>query len=71
MTLHTAFFPAPADPAPGAECAHADDRRSRLIEAGILGGCCEGDLLALMPSIERDLQGLGDSPTWLRRMLGF
>lgn len=68
MTLHTPFLPAPM---PDPEAEAADDRHSRLIEAGILGGCCEGDLLALMPSVDRDVQALRDTPTWLRRVLGF
>lgn len=71
MTLHRPCLPAPADDLPDTERDRADDRRSRLIEAGILGGCCEGDLLALMPSIERDLPAPDARRTWLRRVLGF
>lgn len=47
-----------------------DDRRDRLLEAGCLHGCAEGDFLALMPSVDAR-PGWTDDQTWLRRILGF
>lgn len=47
------------------------DRHQRLLEAGVFGCCAEGDLLALMPSVDRpDLPWL-DGRAWLVRILGF
>lgn len=70
MTLHRPFPPDPARLYPDPWADAADDRLSRLIEAGLLGGCCEGDLLALMPSLDRAPRGGQDGPGWLRRVLG-
>lgn len=47
------------------------DRHQRLFEAGSLGCCAEGDLLALMPSADIAAPSWGDDRTWLRRILGF
>jgi hypothetical protein len=49
----------------------ADDRRQRLIEAGVLDCCPDGDFLTLMPSVDLAESPAGESATWLRRVLGF
>lgn len=48
-----------------------EDRRNRLLEAGSMGCCAEGDLLALMPSVDAPAPPWRDDRTWLRRILGF
>lgn len=55
--------PQPDDP-PG-------DRHQRLIEAGMLNCCPDGDFLSLMPSVDRPDPPWSDGKTWLRRVLGF
>lgn len=46
------------------------DLRDRLLEAGALGCCAEGDLLALMPSVLGERHPWADGPSWLERLLG-
>jgi hypothetical protein len=46
------------------------DLRDRLLEAGIMDCCAEGDFLALMPSVNAPAQSWSDDRTWLRRILG-
>jgi hypothetical protein len=48
-----------------------DDRRCRLLEAGSMNCCVEGDFLALMPSVDAPAPLWSDDRTWLRRILGF
>ncbi|MFC3086034.1 hypothetical protein [Tabrizicola soli] len=48
-----------------------DDRRQRLVEAGSMDCCAEGDFLALMPSVDAPAPSWSDDRTWLRRILGF
>jgi hypothetical protein len=47
------------------------DRHFLLLEAGINHCCPDGDLLSLMPSVERPDLPWVDGKTWLRRILGF
>ncbi|MDZ4089467.1 MAG: hypothetical protein U1E69_21980 [Tabrizicola sp.] len=47
------------------------DLRHRLLEAGSLDCCAEGDFLALMPSVHAPAPPWSDDRTWLRRILGF
>lgn len=47
------------------------DLRDRLLEAGIMDCCAEGDFLALMSSIDASDASWSDDRTWLRRILGF
>lgn len=47
------------------------DMHQRLLEAGAVGVCPEGDLLALMPSVQAGDVPWVDGTSWLRRMLGF
>lgn len=47
------------------------DRLDQLLEAGTTLCCSEGDLLALMPSVEVSASLWSDDRTWLRRILGF
>jgi hypothetical protein len=47
------------------------DRLDQLLEAGTTLCCSEGDLLALMPSVEVSAPLWRDDLTWLRRILGF
>lgn len=56
----------PADAAPP-----LGDRLHRLLEAGRPDCCTEGDLLALMPSVDDPDRAWSDDRTWLRRVLGF
>jgi hypothetical protein len=47
------------------------DLRHRLLEAGSMDCCAEGDFLALMPSVDAPAPPWSDDRTWLRRILGF
>ena len=47
------------------------DRRNRLLEAGSINCCTEGDFLALMPSVDTPAPAWRDDRTWFRRILGF
>lgn len=47
------------------------DRHQRLLEAGKLDCCPSGDLLSLMPSVDRPEQPWTDGRSWLGRILGF
>lgn len=47
------------------------DRHQRLLEAGMSGCCAEGDLLALMPSVDRPVEQWTDGKAWIARLLGF
>jgi hypothetical protein len=47
------------------------DRRHRLLEAGSMDCCVEGDFLALMPSVDTPSANWSDDRTWFRRILGF
>jgi hypothetical protein len=47
------------------------DRHQRLLEAGTMNCCAEGDFLALMSSVGAPAQVWRDGRTWLRRILGF
>ena len=47
------------------------DLRDRLLEAGIMDCCAEGDFLALMPSVNAPVLPWSDDRTWLLRILGF
>ena len=58
-------------PSNDATVAPIGDRHQRLWEAASHGCCAEGDLLALMPSVEgRDLPWI-DGRAWITRILGF
>jgi hypothetical protein len=56
---------------PDDEAPYLGDRHQRLLEAGLLGGGAEVDLLALMPSVDRPERPWTDGKAWLRRVLGF
>lgn len=47
------------------------DRHHRLLEAGSMDCCPEGDFLALMPSVDAPSSKWSDDRTWFRRILGF
>jgi len=47
------------------------ERLHRLLEAGSMDCCAEGDLLALMPSVDTPAPIWSDDRTWFRRILGF
>ena len=47
------------------------DLRHRLLEAGSMDCCAEGDFLALMSSVDAPAPPWSDDRTWLRRILGF
>ncbi len=58
-------------PDPTMYTAAPDDRRQRLIEAGAMNCCPDGDFLSLMPSVDHDDGPVVEGATWLRRVLGF
>lgn len=59
-----------ADALSPAAATGAEDLHSRLLEAGATGCCAEGDLLALMPSVNRAADAWVDGESWLHRLLG-
>jgi hypothetical protein len=59
------------EPAPDSEEGSLGDRHQRLIEAGMLNCCPDGDFVSLMPSVERADLPWSDGKAWLRRVLGF
>lgn len=47
------------------------DRHQQLLEACKLDWCPGGDLLSLMPSVDRPDHPWSDGKSWLGRILGF